>query len=190
MYKTVFLLKRSISFMTLNMIFKNYMSFLSLYTLALENMIANPHLGQEFLFKNLPFVYIKIIISKNKFCNNEVTLRAQEIPGQWERDSVCSDSSLQIHQNHKEKKNYLFKMKILELSQPSDLQCLVWAQGSEGPASTKEVLTTSWSYGQLFGGGAVLVQIFTSLKWVQCHMERSSFTWSSERLGISIFSLF
>lgn len=31
-------------------------------------------------------------------------LRAQEIPGQWEWDCVCSDSSLQIHQNYKKKK--------------------------------------------------------------------------------------
>lgn len=78
-------------------------------------------------------------------------------------------------------------MKIPELGQPSYLQW--WAQESEDPASTKEVLATGWSYGQLLGGGASLVQIFTSLKLVQCHRERSSFTWSGERLGISMFSL-
>lgn len=33
----------------------------------LENMIANPHLGQEFWYKYLPFVYIKTIISKTSF---------------------------------------------------------------------------------------------------------------------------
>lgn len=33
----------------------------------LENMIANPHLGQEFWYKNLPFVYINTVISKTSF---------------------------------------------------------------------------------------------------------------------------
>lgn len=32
-------------------------------------------------------------------------LRAQEIPGRWGWDGVYSDSSLQIHQNHKKKKS-------------------------------------------------------------------------------------
>lgn len=153
----------------------------------LENMIPNPHLGQEFWYKNLSFVYIKTVISKTSFAIMRSLLRAQKIPGRWERDSVCSDSSLQIHQNHKKKKNLLFKTKIPELSQPSDLQW--WAQESEGPASTKEVLETSWSYRQLLRGGTSLVQIFTSVNLVQCHREGSSFTWSGERLGIRIFSL-